>query len=319
MTSARAACWVLAGCNVFWGLSFVLMPEAMASVERLVQAPAFALGGAVNAWRYLAALLVMLALAGSRLRGLGRRELAGGAVVGAWVGVGMILQIVGLRWVQPSTAAFITSLTVLFAPVAQWLIQGRPVVRPVVLAVPLALIGVAVLAWRPTVAAAGSLVVPAPFPGAGELCILGSALCFTGHILAVDHWCAGREPRTLAVVMFATMALINLIAAGASGGAAVLADPTLLAALAGDLRFVFAFAGLVIPCSVVVLLAMNCWQPLVPPAAAAVIYCLEPVFATAFSVSLGQERLALATLAGGALVIAATLVAARGAGHGPGA
>jgi drug/metabolite transporter (DMT)-like permease len=52
----------------------------------------------------------------------------------------------------------------------------------------------------------------------------------------------------------------------------------------------------------------------VAPAAATVVSCLEPVFATAWSIVFRTESLTLVTLGGGALVIGAILLLTRGGG-----
>jgi drug/metabolite transporter (DMT)-like permease len=53
---------------------------------------------------------------------------------------------------------------------------------------------------------------------------------------------------------------------------------------------------------------MNACQPLVAPARATVIYCLEPVFALLASLGFGQETLTGLTCLGGAIVIGAALM-----------
>ena len=53
---------------------------------------------------------------------------------------------------------------------------------------------------------------------------------------------------------------------------------------------------------------MNSYQPLVPASRAALIYLLEAVFAAAFSVMLGIDKLTARLVLGGALIIAGNVL-----------
>ena len=50
---------------------------------------------------------------------------------------------------------------------------------------------------------------------------------------------------------------------------------------------------------------------LIAPATASVVYCLEPVFGTLFSIAFGTERLSAITIVGGVIIIGAVLIVAR--------
>jgi len=56
---------------------------------------------------------------------------------------------------------------------------------------------------------------------------------------------------------------------------------------------------------------MNTYQPRLNPATASVIYCLEPVFATLFSVLFKTEYLTATTVAGGAMILMGVMVVTR--------
>jgi drug/metabolite transporter (DMT)-like permease len=80
----------------------------------------------------------------------------------------------------------------------------------------------------------------------------------------------------------------------------MLARPAVLAALACQtlLPTVLAFHW------------MNTYQPRVPPANAALIYLLEPVFTCALSALLGMDRLTYPLIGGGLLIVAGNCLAA---------
>ena len=61
---------------------------------------------------------------------------------------------------------------------------------------------------------------------------------------------------------------------------------------------------------------MNASQPHVSPAVASVVYCMEPVFATMWSVFFRTESLTALTFVGGGLVILAMLRLAKAHAYG---
>lgn len=302
----RAAA-MLVLCSLCWGASFPLMPIAAAGLARATDriAADAAVGAAVNAWRYaIAALLLALAIL-PRWRRLTRDELLGGIALGGCMGVGMLCQIQGLAWIVPSTSGMLSATPVILAPLAQACILRRPVSRRVALAATVAAMGCALLAFGGAAAQGeGSLVAAPPFPGAGELVTLLGACCFTGLILLVDRCGAkGADPARLSGVLFLTAAVLNAAVAVADGrfdGAA---------ALLGDPAWIGPMLILTLVCTIGALWLMTRAQPALTPASAAVIYTLEPIFGTAFSLALGQERLTGWTVTGGCLVLAAAAAA----------
>jgi drug/metabolite transporter (DMT)-like permease len=217
----------------------------------------------------------------------------GGAVVGSTFSIGLFLQLWGLQYTSPSTAAFLTSLVVVFTPIAQAVFQRRSPSRRTWLAVGIALTGIYIL----TNPAGGGF-------GLGELLNLISALAFTGQILTLDYYGRRSDAQRLTVAMFLTTALLNLVCfvflAGSlsmwAGGAA---------AVAGSWTVQWTMVTAVVACTLIAFGLMNTYQPKVAPARAALIYCMEPVFAALFSIMLGAEPFTARMLFGGAVILAA--------------
>lgn len=321
-STARVAVAALAFCCIGWGLSFPVMQISTHALERAIAASGTTLdGGAVrlklattatfNAWRFALAAAAFALLSMAQRRRPAHADLRGGAGVGLFLGLGMFMQLAGLQYALPSVSSFLTALPVVLAPLAQaWLLR-RPPGRQTWLAVAIALLGIGVL-WRanPQAVAAHTLTSPPPLPHLGEiLTVLGSFL-FTAQILTLDRVGKAAHPTHLTAAALATTALANL-AGGLTLGAAPLYNLRLLSLLASDFTFLWSMATLVLFCSVVAMYLMNIHQPRVTPATASVIYCLEPVFATLFSVLLQTERLTPLTVAGGATILAAVLIVAQ--------
>ena len=265
------------------------------------------MSAAFNAWRFIIAALLYWLLTLSRQRGYSSSEARGGAMVGAFFGLGLLIQLTGLYFTLPSISGFLTSLVVVFSPLAQALIFKQPVRGSTWAAVALAVAGMVVLSqpWAPQPPSAA-----APMPFFGELLTIFASVLFTGQVLALDHYGKTSDPARLTLAMFAATALVNLVAAAAIGGGSAF-RPEVLGALFGDPSFVGLLLFIAIFSSVGALHLMNKYQPLLTPAIASVIYCLEPVFATAASVAVGTETLAAATLGGGTIILVAVLIVAR--------
>lgn len=271
----------------------------------------------LNGWRFGAAALLYWLLTRKHQQRYTRADLLGGATVGFFFGVGIFLQLLGLRYTLPSTSGFLTSLPVMFAPIAQACILRRPVGVRTWLAVAIAVVGISVLSQsNPDAAASGTLTQSPPLPYLGQMVTVLGSILFTGQILAVDHFGRRASTARLTFLMLAVSGAINGIGGFCLGGH-VLYSPKIFSGVLASPAFVFSFLTLVAMCSVVTNHLMNAFQPYVSPAAASVIYCLEPVFTTAFSVALQTERLSSITVIGGSIILFAVLIVALKAAVSP--
>ncbi len=317
---------MLIGCCAVWGLSFPLMQIIADGLGRASGLPTplsfhddVAQRALFTGWRFLAAtVLYGLCIAG-RLRRIGRQELLGGLAVGSVTSLGLVLQMTGLRYALPSLSSVLTALSVIVAPVAQSLLLRQPV-RPMVWATAaIAFTGVVVLgSGNAGASAERTLAVAAPLPWLGEMLTLVGMLMFTVQILALDRWGKrGSDPELLAFVMFATCGTLSL-GIGCALGDGGLWSTSALAALRADHEWLAASATVIVLCTALAMWLMIRYQPVISPAAACVLYCLEPVFATLASVAMRTERLTTITVIGGGLIIAAVLGLAIRRGPGAG-
>ena len=324
---ARGPVAVLAFCCLCWGFSFPVVKLAMGRlVSHLPPGHAdpgghlpvlleLGLSATFNGWRFGLASLLYWLLTRSRQRGFTAAEKRGGVMIGAFFSTGLLFQLIGLRYALPSISAFLTSLVVVFAPVAQSFFFRHKVSGKIWIAVGVALIGVTILSQpNPD---ASSLPIPAvPQTGSdmmthlGELLTILSALFFTGQLLALDHYGSQADSTRMTLVMFLTTAclstLIGVVFAGSdiySGG--------VFWQMAGDRALQLSILGVTVFSSVLALHLMNAYQPLVSAATASVIYCLEPLFATLFSVAFATENLSSVTALGGAMILCAVLLVAK--------
>jgi len=238
---------------------------------------------------------------------ISRRELEQGIVLALFGGAGIIFQMDGLAYTAASTSAFLTQGYTVFIPLWVMLTTRRRPSRKIVVCVALVLAGVAVLAD----------VNPHSLKlGRGELETLIASLMFTGQILLLEQpRYAASRPLQFSIVMFLAMALFTapLVWATAPSAAACVQAYSSWAACSYMVTFITI-------CTLAGYLIMNHWQRRVTATEAGLIYCIEPVCASALALFLPawfsawsgihypNELLTARLLIGGALVSAANIL-----------
>ena len=260
-----------------WGSTFFLIHDL---VTRLPVTDLLAV-------RFAVAAVTLVLVAGRRLR-LTRRTLRSGALLGLLYGVAQILQTVGLAHTAASVSGFVTGLYVVATPLLAAVLLRARVLPTTWLAAGLATVGLGVLSLH------GFAL------GYGELLTLLSALVYAGHILVMGRLSHPGEALGLSVVQVVVIALVCTVAACWPGsgtgaglqlpvGAADWSAVLYLAVVAGALTTV-----------------LQTWaQARVEPTRAAVVMAMEPVWAAAFAVALGGERLTGRMVTGGVAILAA--------------
>ncbi len=295
-------------CTAFWALSFPTMKALTATQQALVPAGGSWFFTSLDVLcRFGAAGLVMLAVSARTIRRLTGSEMEQGLGLALFGAGGILFQMDGLAYTSASTSAFLTQCYAILIPLWVALRHRRWPSLPLSLSCVLVLLGVAVLSrfdWREFRL------------GRGELETLIASLMFTGQILWLDRpGYAGNNVRHFSCVMFLGMALLALPPALATTPEAAAwlraweSGPT--AGFLAILVFLSTLGGY---------LLMNRWQPRVSATEAGLIYCLEPVLASAVALFLPawfsrwagiaypNEALTGHLLLGGGLITAANLL-----------
>ena len=257
-----------------WGSTFFLIKDLLV---RLPVADMLAL-------RFGLGSLALVIIAGRRLR-MSRRTLRSGLLLGLLYGGAQILQTAGLAHTAASVSGFLTGLYVVATPLLAALLLRTRISTTTWAATALATVGLAVLSLN------GFAI------GYGELLTVLSALVYAGHILVMGRLSAPGEALPLSLVQMVVITLLCGAAACWPGSGGLQLPSTgsdwwallYLAVVAGALTMV-----------------LQTWaQARIEPARAAVVMAMEPVWAAAFAVALGGERLTLRMLAGGLAILAA--------------
>ncbi|MEP7011000.1 MAG: DMT family transporter [Acidobacteriota bacterium] len=263
---------------LIWGTTFVIVQRAIADL------PVFHLMAA----RFLLALVLLLPFA----RGVvWRREtFRHGAILGLLLFAGFALQNYGLLGTTPSRSAFLTGLSVVIVPFLGKIL-GRTIKPGPAIGSMVAAAGLWVL-FRPAAGEAGRAFTW------GDGITLISAFVFAVYVLAVETAVAREPIRGLVIVQFGLIALL--------AAPSLLIVPPTRAEFTPYALFAILLTG-VLATAAAFLCQLYAQQHL-SAVETGVIFTLEPVFATAFSVAVGVEAWTHQLALGGALVMAAMLV-----------
>jgi len=266
-----------------WGSTFFLIKDV---VTRIPPADLLAL-------RFAIASVALAIIAAPRLH-LSRTVLTYGALLGLLYGSAQILQTAGLAHTAASVSGFVTGLYVVATPLLTALILKRRIPRLTWLAAGLATVGLGVLALH------GFAI------GYGELLTLIAAVIYAGHIVALGRFSTSETTLSLSLVQLIMITLVSAVAAfWPTGGSA----PGIQLPSSVHDWLVVLYLALIASALTMVL---QTWaQAHIEPSRAAVIMAMEPVWAAAFAVALGGERITMRMIIGGLAIVSAMYLVER--------
>ena len=278
--------------TLLWGGTFVWMKQAVNSLDdELTQYTTAGVVGVIVCVRFLIAFVALLPFSSEARRALSSKEdWKGGLILGGLMLVGFVFQMIGIKSVNPSVSAFLTSLYVVFTAILSVKISDRKPTRTMILGVGLATIGAGFIDGPPHIVW-----------GLGELLTVICAFFFALHIIYTDRITKQLNPIAVTSTSFAVLVI-------GAGSLALIASR--------DFR-VFESAwqtGVVIPLiclglfgSLACILMLNAFQRHLNPTHAAIIYSFEPVWATLYSWQQGLVDISI-WLAMGLLLLVGNII-----------
>lgn len=265
-----------------WGTTFVAVKMAVADI------PPFTF----NAIRFTIALLSLLFFYPKFRHDINAKAIGLSLLTGLFVFGGYSLQTIGLQFTTASKAAFITGLSVVMVPGLMATIQRQRPPWQLVLGVISATIGLGLLTFN----SPGELNLVINI---GDLLVLGSAVCFALHIVAIGFFTHQVNTFLFVTGQIATVAFISSIIGWAGEGFPLI--------LTGDV--IMALLVTAIPATTLAFLFQNWAQKRTSPSNTAIILATEPVFALVFAFFLLKEPIGAQELIGGGLMLAGMLIA----------
>jgi drug/metabolite transporter (DMT)-like permease len=284
--------------TIIWGATFSWMKTALdAAQAQLGDASADAASALFLCFRFTLAALVLPLVFPSARKQLG--ELAvwrGGAWLALFVSLGFVLQITGLRDLDPATSAFLTSLYVLFvAMISAWRERVLPTASAW-LGIGLATFGASFIGGPPQVSV-----------GAAEIITVLCALAFTGHIIGTDIITKKLPPMPLTMVTFLLTALVCGVLLALSLGRSELPASTIFSLL-GNWQFLYPALLCSLLGTVGALSILNLYQRELSPVRAAILFSLEPVWAACIALAIGQTQADFWFLLGASALLSGNIV-----------
>jgi drug/metabolite transporter (DMT)-like permease len=258
-----------------WGSTFFLIHDLLSRVPTLD----------FLAVRFAIASVTLVALAPRALGRLTAESRRHAIVLGCLYGVAQILQTLGLARTPASVSGFITGMYVVATPIFAALILRSRIGASTWAAVLLAMAGLGVLTLS------GFSI------GYGEALIFVAAMIYALHIVGLGAWSEPGQAIGMSIVQLMVITVICFVCTAPDG----IVFPDRL----GDwmsVVYMAVFAG------AAAMIGQTWAQAHLPPARAAIIMSMEPVFAALFAVLFGGESATVRMIIGGLMVLAAMLI-----------
>jgi drug/metabolite transporter (DMT)-like permease len=273
----RAAEGALVGIAAVWGLTFVMVQDAIAELPTM----------AFLGYRFVAAALIVAVVFWAPLRKLSPDGWRAGLLMGVFLTAGYVFQTLGLEETTASNAGFITGLFVVITPILAAIVLRERI---------------APIGWAAAAVSALGLYLLSGAGGdfglRGDGLVLLCAVSFAAHILATSRAVGHHDVGALVAVQLSVCGVVCLAIAALAGDLEVPRGETVWSALIVTALLASALGFFV----------QTFAQQHAPPARTALILASEPAFAGVFGYLLADERLSAVSLLG-ALLILASIVA----------
>ena len=263
--------------TIIWGSSFVIIKDAVNLIT-----PNF-----LMAIRFTGACIVLSIIFRKKLRGITRKMLLHGAIMGACLFFAYFFQTLGVMRTTPGKNAFLTAIYCILVPFMAWIMGSKRPDRWNVIAAFICITGIGLISLQKDFTM-----------GTGDVLTLIGGFFYSCHMVAVDKYSGGRDPVVMTVLQFAAAAVIFWVATFVYDGGV---RPV-------PLKVVPSIAYLCLLCTGAALLLQNFGQKHTNPSTAALILTFESVFGTVFSVIMGREDLSFRIVLGFALIFLAVVV-----------
>ncbi len=279
---------VLLGITLTWGLTFVLVQNAIATI------PPFSF----VALRFGCAALLLLPFTHQKQTNLSpslpwKKVVRAGTWLGIWLFLGYALQTFSLLYTTSGKSGFLTGMSVSLVPILAWIILKTRPTLSALFGVGLATIGLYLLAF-----------VNLSSINRGDILAFFCAIAFGLQVVYTAKFSAHTSVQKLVVIQLATVALLSSAAAAVTEpwqrvfSPHILLQPAVIIALTVTALFATALAYL----------AQTHIQKYTTPTRVALIFASEPVFAALADYWWNGTSLSSRAIIGCILILAGTLL-----------
>ena len=291
----QIAILALLAVTLVWGATFVWMKQALDALddEKATLGTNGVVAVLVFARFAIAALLMLIFFRKARSSLTNRQIWLDGIMLGGLMFLAYLSQMIGLDDINPSVSAFLTSLYVVFTALISSAYNLRLPTKIMLLGVGLATFGAGFIQGPPHLTW-----------GVAEFITVFCALLFALHILFTQHITTRRDPVAVSTTSFIVVTICSIITVF------ILGDGT----DAKQWQLLFS-DGVIVPVlllgiggSFFCLLFLNMYQRYLHPIQAAIIYALEPVWATIYGLQLGMVDWSIWILIGGGALFLGNII-----------
>ena len=291
----QIAIFALLAVTLVWGATFIWMKQALDALD--TEKSAFGTNGVVATLVFarfaIAAIMMLLFFKKARTSLADKQIWLDGLILGTLMFLAYLSQMIGLDDIDPSVSAFLTSLYVVFTALISSIYNLRLPTKIMILGVGLATFGAGFIQGPPHLTW-----------GVAEFITVFCALLFALHILFTQHITTRRDPIAVSTSSFIVVTLCSAITVFFLG------DGTDME----QWKLIFS-DGVLIPVlllgvggSFFCLLFLNLYQRYLHPIQAAIIYALEPVWATIYGLQLDMVEWSIWILIGGGALFIGNII-----------
>ena len=277
MTKRTRSELILGLCTLIWAATFPVVKQGLRDASPIV----------FISLRFWIALIILFPFCRSEILRMSGLTAKRGAILGTILFAGFLTQTVGLQFTTASKSAFITGLLVVFTPIFQLILEGKPPKSGNIIGVVLV--------------SGGLFLLTAP-QGAGftvgDALTFGAALFYALYLVYLDIITRAHSILQLTFLQIGVTALL------ASSSLKFLEKPY----LHWTPSLFLALGYLSVLATLLALYLITKYQRDTTPTRSAVIFSLEPLFAALFSYLLLDEQLEKMSLAGGGIILTGLLV-----------
>ncbi len=246
-------------------------------------------------FRFLIAGLIFGAIFHKYIR-LNKRVLRNGFIIGVFNGIGLIIQVIGLKYTTASNSAFITTTYLIFTPIIEYFLWKQKINKHTALGIVTAILGMYLLSFSDLFSFSINK---------GDFITLFCGLVYAFQIFFIGHYTREENTYGLVFVQFLMSALMGVFYffyeisfGGVNFTLEALNNPTVLTNL-----LVLSTVATFVPFSLQFYV-----QKKISPTVAGVGYSMEPVFAMIIAMIVLNERINNQNLIGIVLIFIGVLI-----------
>ncbi len=273
--------------TIIWGGTFVIIKESLHDISTML----------FIALRFIIALLILFPFLLNKKKQFHKKAIIGGFLLGLLFFIGFATQTIGLKFTTATKSAFITGSSVIIVPILQTLMERKPPTKGAVIGTVLVFTGILFLSSGGNSIFSFISDLGGNF-NIGDFFTLLCAVFFAAYVVYLDLVSTKFGFWVTLTMQMLTTAVLGLLAA-------ILFDFTSIEALHIEITdyLIFGLIYTALFATLITTAILTKFQKIVTPTKAAIVYSLEPIFASVLAFFLLNEKITNFGFVGAVLII----------------